>query len=77
MILAVKRNKLLLLTTQRQLVANIDFKMIQEMQVHASSIILIVRGFKTQLRMDTNLCYEISKLIERYCKDVVTRKLSD
>ena len=77
MILAIKRTKMLLLTTGKQLVVTIDFKLIKEMQVYASSIVFIVQGFKTHLRVDTPQSYEISKLIERYSREVVSRKLSD
>lgn len=77
MVLAIKRTKMLLFTTGKQLVATIDFKLIKEMQVYASSIVFVVQGFKTQLRVDSTQSYEISKLIERYNRDVVTRKLSD
>ena len=53
MVLAIKRTKMLLFTIGKQLVATIDFKLIKEMQVYASSIVFVVQGFKTQLRVDS------------------------
>jgi hypothetical protein len=63
MILGIKRNKLMLLTNTRQVVANIEYNLVREMQVYASSIVFIIKGFKNQLRIDTPQSYEISKLI--------------
>jgi hypothetical protein len=77
MILGIKRSKMLLVTNTRKIVAKIEYKLIREMQVHASSIVFIVQGFKNHLKVDTPQSYQISKLIERYSKDLVTRKLSD
>lgn len=46
------------------------------MSVYANSLVFSIEGVKTEVRLDTAQSFEISKLIEKYNGDTITRKLS-
>lgn len=74
MVLGVKRGRILLMSRKKQILYTVEYKKIKEMGVYATSLVFVVEGVKAELRVDTIQSFEISKLIEKYSKDIVTNQ---
>lgn len=71
MVLAVKRDRMMLLTKKKVLILAVDYRRVKEMSVYATSVVFAVEGLGSELRLDTSQSFEISKLIEKYSKQIV------
>jgi hypothetical protein len=71
MVLAVKRDRMMLLTKKKVLILAVDYRRVKEMSVYATSVVFKVEGLGSELRLDTSQSFEISKLIEKYSKQIV------